>query len=76
MLGIHRLVREGRGWLYGLSLALCIFTNYYISVMICIFACVDVLAEVSCARENGLAANFRRLLGFAGILCSGGAFAP
>lgn len=74
MLGIHRLVREGRGWLYGLSLALCIFTNYYISVMICIFACVDVLAEVSCARENGLAANFRRLLGFAGYSLLGGAF--
>ena len=30
MLGVHRLIREGRGWLYGVSLALCIFTNYYI----------------------------------------------
>lgn len=74
MLGIHRLVREGRGWLYGFALALCIFTNYYISIMICIFACVDVLAEVSCARENGLAANFHRLLGFAGYSLLGGAF--
>lgn len=74
MLGIHRLIHEGRGWLYGASLALCIFTNYYISIMICIFACLDVLMEVSCAREVGVGKKLRRMLGFAGYSLLGGAF--
>ena len=37
VLGLERLVREGRCGLYCVSLALSIFTNYYISIMICIF---------------------------------------
>ena len=60
MLGIHRLIQEGRGWLYGIALAVCIFTNYYISIMICIFACLDVLVEISCAREVGAGKKLRR----------------
>lgn len=37
VLGLERLVREGRCGLYCVALALSIFTNYYISIMICIF---------------------------------------
>ena len=37
VLGLERLVKEGRGGLYCVTLALSIFTNYYISIMICIF---------------------------------------
>lgn len=37
VLGLERLVREGRCGLYCVTLALSIFTNYYISIMICIF---------------------------------------
>lgn len=35
--GLERLVKEGRCGLYCITLALSIFTNYYISIMICIF---------------------------------------
>ncbi len=35
--GLERLVKEGKPALYCIMLALSIFTNYYISIMICIF---------------------------------------
>ncbi len=35
--GLERLVKEGRCKMYCITLALSIFTNYYISIMICIF---------------------------------------
>lgn len=37
ILGLERLVKEGKCGLYCITLALSIFTNYYISIMICIF---------------------------------------
>lgn len=37
VMGLERLVREGRPGLYCVALGLSIFTNYYISIMICIF---------------------------------------
>ena len=37
MVGLSRLVYEGRVGLYYVSLAVSIFANYYISIMICIF---------------------------------------
>lgn len=37
LLGLERLVKQGRCVLYCVTLALSIFTNYYISIMICIF---------------------------------------
>lgn len=37
ILGLERLVKEGKCGLYCVTLGLCIFTNYYISIMICIF---------------------------------------
>ena len=37
VLGLERLVKEGRCGLYCITLALSIFTNYYLSIMICIF---------------------------------------
>lgn len=74
MLGIHRLMHEGRGWLYGASLALCIFTNYYIAIMICIFSCLYLLAELICERNAGIKARIRRIFGFAGYSLMAGAF--
>ena len=35
ILGVERLALENKGLLYGVSLGLAIFTNYYIAVMIC-----------------------------------------
>ncbi|MBE6015480.1 MAG: hypothetical protein E7241_08990 [Lachnospiraceae bacterium] len=37
ILGLERLVNEGRMSLYIVSLGFCIFTNYYLSIMICIY---------------------------------------
>lgn len=37
VLGLERLVKEGRWGMYCGTLALCIFTNFYLSIMICIF---------------------------------------
>ncbi len=37
MLGLERLVRENKGLLYSITLGICILSNYYISIMICIF---------------------------------------
>lgn len=37
LLGVERLAREGRWVMYTVTLGLCILTNYYISIMICIF---------------------------------------
>ena len=37
ILGLERLVEEGRPFLYCITLALSILTNYYISIMICMF---------------------------------------
>lgn len=36
-LGLERLVKEGKGLLYGVCLGLSILSNYYISIMTCIF---------------------------------------
>ena len=37
ILGLERLVKEGRCGMYCVTLALSIFTNFYLSIMICIF---------------------------------------
>lgn len=37
MTGLHKLIDEGRVSLYTVSLALIVFSNYYIAIMVCIF---------------------------------------
>jgi uncharacterized membrane protein YfhO len=37
ILGLEKLVSEGKWKFYCITLALCVLTNYYISIMICIF---------------------------------------
>lgn len=37
-LGIEKLANGGKPWLYLVSLTLCIFSNFYLSYMICIFS--------------------------------------
>lgn len=43
MLGIEQLVDRNSCTLYGVTLGLCIFTNYYISIMVCISSVVYFL---------------------------------
>ncbi len=43
LLGLERLVEKGQGGLYCTALALSILSNYYISIMICLFLCLYFL---------------------------------
>ena len=63
LLGIEKLVREGKAWVYCLTLALAILVNFYIAIMICIFAVLWFVVQMivlptSAVRrrkdENGL----------------------
>lgn len=55
MLGLEKLVREKKGMLYSISLGICILSNYYISIMICIFMVIyffAVLILESCKERR------------------------
>lgn len=55
LLGLEALVREGKCRLYCIALALSILTNYYISIMICIFLVLYFLVLWIDAPEKGRA---------------------
>lgn len=59
MLGLERLVREGRGLLYCLALGMSIFSNYYISIMTCIFMVMYFAALLVMETEM----NWRKFTG-------------
>lgn len=58
--GLEALVKEGKYRLYCISLALCILSNYYISIMVCIFLVLYFLLQLVCShmslRQMGAAA--------------------
>ena len=51
--GLERLVEEGRGKFYCIALGLSILSNYYISIMICIFMVIYVIARVIITPPRG-----------------------
>ena len=59
-MGLEDLVKEGKYNLYCISLALCILSNYYISIMVCIFLVLYFLLQLVCShmslRQMGAAA--------------------
>ncbi len=59
MLGLYRLVFEKKPGLYFVSLALCIWANYYISMMICMTLCVYFVYLFVKIREGRVASVFR-----------------
>lgn len=73
ILGLERLIKEGKGILYCVTLSLSILSNYYISIMICIFCVLyfimyTVVAgnfnkPVTVAKNTGLFALFSLLAG-------------
>ena len=72
MLGLEKLVKQGRGLFYCITLALCILTNYYISIMVCIFMvvyfiCQMLLLEKASAKDllkrTGMFIGFSLLAG-------------
>ena len=65
-LGLEKLVSEGKFKLYVISLGLCILSNYYISIMVCIFLVLYFLLLLVCSRQKlrQAAATFLRFAGF------------
>ena len=53
ILGLERLVKEGKVSLYTITLAVCVISNYYISIMICIFLILYFIYLIICEREGG-----------------------
>lgn len=68
VLGLERMVKEGRWCLYCVTLALSIYTNYYLSIMICIFLTLYFL--VLLATEKGRLKSIGRFILFS--LLAGG----
>ncbi|MCM1560095.1 MAG: YfhO family protein [Butyrivibrio sp.] len=54
LLGLERLVKEGKCGLYCLTLAFSIFTNFYLSIMICIFLVLYFAVLLVTERKNRL----------------------
>lgn len=54
LLGLERLVKEGKCGLYCLTLAFSIFSNYYLSIMICIFLVLYFAVLLVMERKNRL----------------------
>ncbi len=68
ILGIRKLVDEGKYTLYFLSLALTIFANYYIGYMICIFSVLYFVAYlIATNRLHGVKERLRRVALFGGV---------
>lgn len=69
LLGLERLIKEKKPGLYYVTLAICILSNYYISIMVCIFLVFWFLLTWTEHRESGIGAWLR----FAGYsLLAGG----
>ncbi|NLD20199.1 MAG: YfhO family protein [Clostridiales bacterium] len=68
MLGLHNLIDEGKFVLYTVTLAVIVFTNYYIAIMVCIFIMfyypvlyfikVDKGGASRCLKTTGKAVGF------------------
>lgn len=52
LLGIEYLVKDGKGLLYCITLALCVLSNYYISIMVCIFCVLYFLLQLVCCKQS------------------------
>lgn len=65
VLGLERLVKEGKGVLYCLTLGLSILSNYYISLMICIFAVLYYVAILILEQKMTWEKFIRRSFSFA-----------
>lgn len=69
ILGVERLIKEKKPVLYYISLSLCILSNYYIAIMVCIFLALWFVITWIANRHTGIGAWLR----FAGYsLLAGG----
>lgn len=75
MLGLERLVREKKGMLYCLALGLSILSNYYISIMICLFMVIYYICLLILEGKRRGKDFFISLLQFGGYSLIAGATA-
>lgn len=73
MLGLEKLMREGRGFMYGTALAVCIICNYYISIMVCMFLVLYFFVLFIQKRSKSFRLFLDRGLKFAGYSLLAGA---
>lgn len=73
ILGLERLVKQGRGLLYGITLALCILSNYYIAIMVCMFLVLYFFVLFFEQRKRSVVLFFKRGFLFAGYSLLAGA---
>ena len=59
ILGLERLVKEGKCLLYCITLGFCIISNYYIAIMICIFCVIYFVYLVAIEKID-----FKKILNF------------
>lgn len=52
VLGIERIIDKGKSGLYLISLVYCIFSNYYIGFMVCIFSCLYFVYYYVCRFDS------------------------
>lgn len=69
ILGLERMIKTGRPLLYYASLTLCIWSNYYIAIMVCIFLVLWFFVYWLEHRESGILA-WARFAGYS--LLAGG----
>lgn len=74
MLGLEELVKKNKGFLYCISLALCIFTNYYIAIMVCMTIIIYfIVLTVSCERFSSPVIYLKKFIrwGFYSLISGG-----
>lgn len=65
LLGLECLVKEKKGMLYCIALGISILSNYYISIMICIFMVIYMIAQMILYPPEGLGAFLKTWIRFA-----------
>lgn len=75
LLGVEKIVNEKKGLLYVITLAVCIASNYYISIMICAFLCIYLIMVFITSDNKRLSDICLSLLIFAGYSILAGALA-
>ena len=64
VLGIEKLVKEGKYNMYCISLGLCIISNYYIAIMICIFSVIYFIYQMIILENKTSGIITRKFNGF------------
>ena len=75
LLGLERLVKGGKPYLYCLALGASILSNYYISIMICLFLVVYMAALLILEPPKGAEAFLKVCLKFAAFSLAAGGLA-